>query len=59
VEDSPGTTSKEPMMQNAQNLQFSTGTHSFPKTLRVTANPTLVHKSDHRVFQIFPLSKIY
>ena len=39
-------------MQNAKYLKLSTGTHSFPKKLRESANPTLVHKIDHRVFQI-------
>jgi hypothetical protein len=49
VEDSPGTTSKEPKVHN---FKVSTGTHSFPKKLRVTANPTLVHKIDQRVSQL-------
>jgi hypothetical protein len=39
-------------MHNAQFFKFSTGTHSIPKKLRESANPTLVHKGDHRVFQI-------
>jgi hypothetical protein len=39
-------------MQNAQYITISTGTHNIPKTLNMYANPTLVHKSDHRVNQI-------
>ena len=35
-------------------LRYATGTHSFPKKLWVTANPTLVHKSDQIVFKFHP-----
>jgi hypothetical protein len=51
----PETTSKEPKVHREK---ISTGTHTFPKTLILYANPTLVHKSDQKVYQSYPLWRI-
>jgi hypothetical protein len=45
-------------LQQKDFYYFQLGPTASPKKIRESANPTLVHKSDHKVFQFYPTSSI-